>query len=320
MYQKIRKSVSSNAVNQQKKSQFAPPSFKVQAKQDYPNSVTNNEQGNQSEDLAVQRKEDSSINKPEGHSGKSFTDIRILRPDVPKTVGHNHYNFLQRSSYGRMIPNNLISPIQTKLTIGEPGDKYEQEADWVAAKVVQQINSPATQSKESQSVQQNGGIVQRSLINNPLNISPLARNNGMNMAQRAPGDDQYAPKNDQVPWQNKFRDDHLIPAEVESTEDLEQYAFEIASNRGYNISSIIDISDQAARDEIRNALLRETGNVTTMGQIHFSTVQEYYVIECNMNQQTGEATYNHPFTKLNLAMNWNEGKQCYEIYHYGGPA
>ncbi|MEL6163263.1 MAG: DUF4157 domain-containing protein [Cyanobacteria bacterium J06628_3] len=34
--------------------------------------------------------------------------------------------------------------VQTKLTVGEPGDKYEQEADTVAAKVVEQINSPQT--------------------------------------------------------------------------------------------------------------------------------------------------------------------------------
>ena len=35
--------------------------------------------------------------------------------------------------------------VQTKLTVGEPGDKYEQEADTVAAKVVEQINSPKTE-------------------------------------------------------------------------------------------------------------------------------------------------------------------------------
>jgi hypothetical protein len=35
--------------------------------------------------------------------------------------------------------------IQTKLTVGEPGDKYEQEADTVATKVVEQINSPKSQ-------------------------------------------------------------------------------------------------------------------------------------------------------------------------------
>ncbi|WP_448266159.1 eCIS core domain-containing protein [Nostoc sp. DSM 114159] len=35
-------------------------------------------------------------------------------------------------------------PIQAKLTIGEAGDKYEQEADRVAKDVVQQINTPQT--------------------------------------------------------------------------------------------------------------------------------------------------------------------------------
>ena len=45
-------------------------------------------------------------------------------------------------------------PIQTKLTIGEPGDKYEQEADQVASQVVQQINSPVpVQSAQGQTVQ-----------------------------------------------------------------------------------------------------------------------------------------------------------------------
>ena len=37
------------------------------------------------------------------------------------------------------------APIQAKLTIGEPGDKYEQEADAVAAQVVSQINTPQPQ-------------------------------------------------------------------------------------------------------------------------------------------------------------------------------
>ena len=33
-------------------------------------------------------------------------------------------------------------PIQPKLTIGAPGDQYEQEADRVASQVVQQIHDP----------------------------------------------------------------------------------------------------------------------------------------------------------------------------------
>jgi hypothetical protein len=48
--------------------------------------------------------------------------------------------------------------IQSKLTIGQPGDPYEQEADRVAAQVVQQINSPQRLTQSSQpSVQRQGG-------------------------------------------------------------------------------------------------------------------------------------------------------------------
>ncbi|HBE16713.1 MAG TPA: hypothetical protein DDW51_03610, partial [Cyanobacteria bacterium UBA11367] len=39
----------------------------------------------------------------------------------------------------------LHQPIQAKLTVGEAGDKYEQEADAVAAQVVEKINSPQLQ-------------------------------------------------------------------------------------------------------------------------------------------------------------------------------
>ncbi|BAZ03820.1 eCIS core domain-containing protein [Calothrix sp. NIES-3974] len=51
-----------------------------------------------------------------------------------------------------------VLPIQAKLTIGEPGDKYEQEADRVASQVVEQINTPApAQSTQGQMVQRQGG-------------------------------------------------------------------------------------------------------------------------------------------------------------------
>ncbi|MTJ07878.1 MULTISPECIES: DUF4157 domain-containing protein [unclassified Anabaena] len=42
------------------------------------------------------------------------------------------------------VPVFPPSPVQAKLTIGQPGDKYEQEADQVASQVVQQINAPAS--------------------------------------------------------------------------------------------------------------------------------------------------------------------------------
>ncbi|WP_448265574.1 eCIS core domain-containing protein [Nostoc sp. DSM 114159] len=52
------------------------------------------------------------------------------------------------------ISTTQPQPIQAKLTIREPGDKYEQEADRVASQVVQQINTPsAAQSTQGKSVQ-----------------------------------------------------------------------------------------------------------------------------------------------------------------------
>ncbi len=56
----------------------------------------------------------------------------------------------------RTMPAPQMPPMRTlqaKFTIGEPGDKYEQEADSVATKVVHQIHSPQ--------FQQQGQIVQR---------------------------------------------------------------------------------------------------------------------------------------------------------------
>ncbi|MDM9583741.1 DUF4157 domain-containing protein [Nostoc sp. GT001] len=49
--------------------------------------------------------------------GHNFANIPVRRPDTP-------------------------TPIQAKLTIGEPGDKYEQEADQTARQVMQKIHQP----------------------------------------------------------------------------------------------------------------------------------------------------------------------------------
>ena len=53
-------------------------------------------------------------------------------------------------SFGRVS----VLPLQAKLAIGQPNDKYEQEADRLASQVVQQINVPSsTQSTQGHSVQ-----------------------------------------------------------------------------------------------------------------------------------------------------------------------
>ncbi|NEQ24294.1 MAG: hypothetical protein F6K28_35270 [Microcoleus sp. SIO2G3] len=54
----------------------------------------------------------------------------------------------------RLLAGASATKVQAKLTIGEPGDKYEQEADKVASQVVEQLHAPASaQSTQGQSVQ-----------------------------------------------------------------------------------------------------------------------------------------------------------------------
>jgi len=83
-----------------------------------------------------------------------------------------------------IAPMPISIPIQAKLNIGEPNDRYEQEADHTAAQVVQQINSPmqdqpdqkqgATDEEEEklqmksavESREHIGGVVQRSPLQN----------------------------------------------------------------------------------------------------------------------------------------------------------
>ena len=87
----------------------------------------------------------------------SLTQKKAIEPDSDKL------SWVQRieraSQFGHNIANIPISSphkqgsaIQTKLTIGEPGDKYEREADSVAEKVVNQIDSPQFQ-QQMQAVQ-----------------------------------------------------------------------------------------------------------------------------------------------------------------------
>lgn len=63
-------------------------------------------------------------------------------------------------------------PIQAKLTIGEPNDKYEQEADRVAEQVIQQINIPKrVQSNQKKTIQRE--VMLDKNEENKLQMKPL---------------------------------------------------------------------------------------------------------------------------------------------------
>ncbi|MEM9266066.1 MAG: DUF4157 domain-containing protein [Cyanobacteria bacterium P01_F01_bin.13] len=77
---------------------------------------------------------------------RSFETLATLQQPTNFSFDNVNVTQPQRSS-----PTTTASLLQTKLTIGQPGDRYEQEADQVAARVVQQINSPHVAQRESDS-------------------------------------------------------------------------------------------------------------------------------------------------------------------------
>ncbi|WP_448265171.1 Rossmann-like fold-containing protein [Nostoc sp. DSM 114159] len=76
----------------------------------------------------LQAKMDRSLNsrlEKATRFGHNFANIPVRRPDTP-------------------------TPIQAKLTIGEPGDKYEQEADQTARQVMQRIHQPQSRKLQQE--------------------------------------------------------------------------------------------------------------------------------------------------------------------------
>ncbi|MFN6486073.1 MULTISPECIES: DUF4157 domain-containing protein [unclassified Nostoc] len=82
--------------------------------------------------------------RPFAQTSKTETQEELVPPDLQAQVE-------RASRFGHSLGKLAIQP---KLTIGEPGDKYEQEADRVAAQVVQRIHQPeAVSAKQEENIQ-----------------------------------------------------------------------------------------------------------------------------------------------------------------------
>ncbi|MEH2143758.1 eCIS core domain-containing protein [Nostoc sp.] len=71
------------------------------------------------------------------------------------------------------------TPIQAKLTIGEPGDKYEQEADETARQVVQRIHQPQSDKLQRESLPENDQLQMKP--ERPVQREALLEDNQMQM-------------------------------------------------------------------------------------------------------------------------------------------
>jgi Domain of unknown function (DUF4157) len=105
-----------------------------------------------------------------GFAVQKKSDIQTQKSDLntqlkqAKSFGHSITKLAGQQSSSASPQTNGLS-IQAKLSIGEPGDKYEQEADRVASEVVQRINAP---SSTGESVQREGIDDEEELQMKPL--------------------------------------------------------------------------------------------------------------------------------------------------------
>jgi hypothetical protein len=159
-YEQVQKPSSSFVPVQKKVSEFAPSASRVQAK-----DVTAGEQ-EQIPKVSTPATDANWLMKHPLFKGNQFLQ-RVVAPASQSESLESEESLAQRETVQRQEEGNETGtpytlPVQAKLTIGEPGDKYEQEADRVASQVVEQINAPASaQSTQGQSVQRMEEPVER---------------------------------------------------------------------------------------------------------------------------------------------------------------
>ena len=105
-------------------------------------------------DRTSKKKQQSSLSKtttlPSSRPFLANTDPleTVITPKTDTSTTSFNLSQIDFDETAKSHPTTDFAPIQPKLTIGEPGDKYEQEADNVAKVVVQQINSPQAQHND----------------------------------------------------------------------------------------------------------------------------------------------------------------------------
>ncbi len=153
----------------------------------------------------------SSKTKPQAHPSailqRAEVDIAALSSadllTLQKTAGNQAVTRLlaQRGRSGNSPAQRSNNPVQPKLTVGPAGDKYEQEADQVAAQVMRSPEPSAEAPNDDES--------EPKAPNEPLQRTPIV--------QRQPQSDGFDPGSDfQGRLESKTGSGRALPAETRS--------------------------------------------------------------------------------------------------------
>ncbi len=168
------KSSSWNSPKQKKSSEFDPPSFNlqennIQAKQETQKNTTQQEIDNitfnqhKFEAFGLQLKEKNGNITPSEQERLGFLRAKMDDFWAQRLQGVSRFSNTSANS---------TPPIQTRLTIGKPGDKYEQEADRVAAEVVQKLHSPQSAQIQKEKAEKGDQVQTKSADSKSTDLKP----------------------------------------------------------------------------------------------------------------------------------------------------
>ncbi|MBE7384806.1 MAG: hypothetical protein F6J95_025755 [Leptolyngbya sp. SIO1E4] len=183
MQERIQKSSAWNPPSPTKSSQFAPRPYAVKATQDAHQPPTHEaieqetSNQNRSEGFRLQLKEKHGTITPVeqerlGVLQAKMDDARKKRLARAKAQP-NLLEILIRNAETSQAAEPT-APVQPKLKIGQPNDEYEQEADRVASRVVEQIHTPAA-AQSTQGEADSRPEVQEAKLQTKPSISDLQR-------------------------------------------------------------------------------------------------------------------------------------------------
>jgi hypothetical protein len=164
-------------------------------------------------------------------SPQTLAQLKAQR-EKQETRGHDYlHNISFENSNSR---SNLYS-VQPKLTIGQPNDKYEQEADQVASQVVNNINNPSqvAQKQEtpeeevqtkplSESIQRQEEREEEELARKPLPESLQRQIN-----EEDEGEEEVMPKLESIQRQPMEEEEEMMQPKLESLQRQEEEEEEV---------------------------------------------------------------------------------------------
>ena len=273
-YERVQKASSWSSQPQEKTSPFARRPFSVPAQAPTQQEIENEAiQQNKLEAFGLELQAKHGTITPEGQERLTVLQAKMdafwqqRRENVERRGG----NILQRLlNQGGTRTNEPLPMIQTKLTIGEPGDQYEQEADQVAARVVNQINAPVPQhSAMGESVQREEQPEEEKLMTKP--------EVGIVQRYQNPVDMSQPPSLSVQRWQANFRQQHkgsqLQREQPQATGQVLQAATSIKEESEAGASGVHQENNTGMPDNLKTSIENLSGMSMDDVKVHYNSAK-----------------------------------------------